>query len=282
MAALVAQAEAQWGVDQVASVSVEHEAGEVPTLVVSRVPGGSVGFRADEFRYHAETGAVLAPEDPAGAVRQTHNVLLALHEGRFADIWTRWLYFAAGLLGCVMIGTGLVLWTVKRRKQHLATPGTPVWEGFGLRLVETLNVATLAGLPLGIAAYFWANRLLPVDMTDRADWEVHSMFSVWLCTFFFALLRPLPRAWIELLWAVCAAYALLPILNMLTTDRHLGVTVPHGDWVLAGVDLTLWAMAALFGYMAVKVTRRLAPRAAAAPAEAEAPSPIGRVKRGQA
>ncbi len=280
LAPLVTHAEAQWGVDQVRSVSIEHEAGEAPTIVVTRVGGNRVDYRADEFRYHAQTGEPLPPEDPDSATRQTQSVMLALHEGKFADIWTRWLYFAASLLGCVMIGTGLVLWTVKRRKQHLGAPNTPVWEGFGLKLVETLNVATLAGLPLGIAAYLWANRLLPVDLTDRAAWEVHSMFSVWLCTLFYALLRPLARSWIELLWATCAAYALLPVLNVLTTDRHLGVTLVHGDWVLAGVDLTLWGLAAIFGYMAVKVTRRLAP--AVQPAkESDAPVAIGRAKRGQ-
>src|SRR5690606_31431910 len=100
------------------------------------------------LRFHAESGAPLPPESPAGgATRQTQSVLLALHEGLFATGWGRWLYFIAGLLGCVMIGTGLVLWTVKRRKQHLDAPQSPLWEDFGVRLVETLNVATLAGLP---------------------------------------------------------------------------------------------------------------------------------------
>ena len=42
----------------------------------------------------------------------------------------------------------------------------------------------------------------------------------------------------------------------LTTDRHLGVTLPAGDWTLAGFDLTMLALGAAFGYMAVKVKRR--------------------------
>lgn len=32
--------------------------------------------------------------------------------------------------------------------------------------VDVLNLGTIIGLPIGIAAYFWANRLLPVTIGD--------------------------------------------------------------------------------------------------------------------
>ena len=35
--------------------------------------------------------------------------------GRFADTGLRWLYFLVSLAGVAMVGSGLVLWTVKRR-----------------------------------------------------------------------------------------------------------------------------------------------------------------------
>jgi uncharacterized iron-regulated membrane protein len=79
--------------------------------------------------------------------------------------------------------------------------------------VETLNVATIAGLPLAIAAYFWANRLLPTGMAGRADWEIHTLFAVWLAALFYALARPLARAWIELCGLASAAYLAVPLLN---------------------------------------------------------------------
>ncbi|MEG1770161.1 MAG: PepSY-associated TM helix domain-containing protein, partial [Comamonas sp.] len=195
-----------------------------------------------------------------GAARTTQTVMLNLHEGLFVGAWGRWVYFLAGLLGCAMIGTGMVLWTVKRRKHHLRS-GFEGTEQFGVRLVENLNVATIAGLPLAVAAYFLANRLLPLDITDRPEWEVHSMFAVWLGTLFYALARPLHRAWIELFWAGCVAYALVPVVNALTTDRHLLNSLRAGDWVFAGFDLTMWGLAALLALMAVKVKRRLDPAA---------------------
>jgi hypothetical protein len=42
---------------------------------------------------------------------------------------------------------------------------------------------------------------------------------------------------------------LLP-LNVLTTDRHLGVSLLEGDWVMAGFDLTMLAFGAAFATVA--------------------------------
>ncbi len=258
MEALVNQAWAAWGAGQVASITIERHEGEPTEITIARANGGSLDvWNPPTLRFDAATGHPLPDESrKGGGASYTQNVTLNLHEGLFAGIWGRWLYFFAGLLGCAMIGTGLVLWAVKRRKHHLAA-GREDGEHFGVRLVENLNVATIAGLPLAVATYFWANRLLPVEMADRSAWELHTLFAVWLGTLFYALARPLARAWVELLWGCCLAYALVPVVNALTTNRHLGHSLLARDWVFAGFDLTMLALAILFAVMALKVRRRV-------------------------
>jgi len=253
IADMMEQAMRTWGPDtELRAVLVQHDRGEPPRVEIGRAYGDAVRWRDNHgLAFHANTGEPLPAEPADSATIQSVQVMYALHEGRFAEPWLRWLYFIAGLLGCGMIGTGMVLWTVKRRKQHAAA-GTH----FGHRLVEALNVATIAGLPAGVAAYFWANRLLPVELAERANWEVNFLFLIWGETLIYALFRDIRKAWVELLWLGGAAYALLPLVNALTTDRHLGVTLPAGDWTLAGFDLTMLALGAAFGYMAVKVKRR--------------------------
>src|SRR3546814_15678309 len=91
--------------------------------------------------------------------------MIGLQAGRFAGWGLRWLYFLSGVSGAIMVGSGLVLWTVKRRGR-LPDPARPP---FGFRLVERLNIAVIAGLPAGIAIYFLANPLLPLEKVDRAD-----------------------------------------------------------------------------------------------------------------
>ena len=111
-----------------------------------------------------------------------------------------------------------------------------------MRLVEGLNLGTIIGLPIAIAAYFWANRLIPVGIEDRAAWEAHAMFLVWALMLLHAFLRPGRRGWAEQLGITAAVFGLLPLLNLLTTDKHLGITLPAGVWELAGFDLTVLAV----------------------------------------
>src|SRR3546814_20056371 len=74
-----------------------------------------------------------------------------------------------------MVASGLILWTVKRRAK-LSDPERP---HLCFRLVEKLNIAAIAGLPFGMAAYFLANRLLPLGIAGRSDQENDTMFIAW-------------------------------------------------------------------------------------------------------
>ncbi|SHL46092.1 PepSY-associated TM helix domain-containing protein [Phytopseudomonas punonensis] len=254
---LVQRGEAQWPEQGVASLTISQVKGEPARIDVQRILGGSVNIYDPVMLSFAADGQPAVYPDKTHGPGKTHRMLIGLHEGLFADWWLRWLYLVAGLLGCGMIGTGLVLWTVKRRNGHLKrNDAAALFDAYGLRLVEVLNVGTLVGLPTAVAAYFWANRLLPVGMAERASWEMHCLFLTWGWLFLYASLRPLKKAWLEMAWMAVAAFGLIPLINALTTDRHLGVTLAEGDWVLAGFDLSMLGLAALFAYGAMKIRRR--------------------------
>ncbi|SDU03487.1 PepSY-associated TM helix domain-containing protein [Halopseudomonas salegens] len=187
-----------------------------------------------------------------GAGRYSRELLVGLHEGLFAGVSLRWLYFFSGLLGAGMLATGLILWTSKRRQRAERTGARHA----GLLLVEKLNIATIAGLPVAIAAYFWANRLLPVSWEGRGDWEAHCMFAVWAGLFLHAALRPTARAWVEQLTAAALGFALLPLLNALTTERHLLSSLMAADWVFVGFELSVLAIGGALGITACYLYRR--------------------------
>ena len=46
-----------------------------------------------------------------------------------------------------------------------------------LRVVDGLNLGAIGGLLVALPAYFWANRLLPVDLPDRANAEISLFFA---------------------------------------------------------------------------------------------------------
>ncbi|KQP38151.1 hypothetical protein ASF44_11785 [Pseudorhodoferax sp. Leaf274] len=209
---------------------------------------------ADLFTYDGASGALLSsrPRWSSGP-KAFRDLVLGLHEGLFAGPALRALYLVAGLLGCAMVATGLVLWTAKRRQraEQERARAHP-----GLRMVERLNVGTIVGLPVAMATCFWANRLLPTDLAGRGDWELHVLFIAWAALLLHAALRPAARGWLEQAWLAAAAFALLPVLNALTTARHLGVSLPQGDWALAGFDLAVLALGLAFAGLATRLARR--------------------------
>jgi hypothetical protein len=43
-----------------------------------------------------------------------------------------------------------------------------------------LNIGVIAGLPISMAGYLLANRLIPADAANRANAEVSTMFWLWV------------------------------------------------------------------------------------------------------
>ncbi len=255
VAPLVAEAERRWGV-AAGSVRILNPGDRTARIIVSSAPDAGMSVRPRSVTFDGVTGQQLDARNPSGASTVTEGTMIGLHAGRFASALLRLLYFVSGVAGCVMVASGLILWTVKRRAK-LPDPERP---HFGFRLVEKLNIAAIAGLPFGIAVYFLANRLLPLDLASRSDREIDSMFIAWGAVAVWAMARPAQRGWIEALVAVAIAFAAVPIVNALTTDRSLLASVVSHDWAFAGFDMAMIAIAAGFGFAALKVARREAGR----------------------
>ena len=178
---------------------------------------------------------------------QTFTTLVGLHEAHFAGAALRVLFTLCGVMGAVMTATGLVLWSVAR----LPKPGEPAF--FGLRLVRALNLGTIAGLPAALAAYFLANRLLPVDLASRAQWEVTAFLAAWLLMTGYGLARPHKAAWGELFSACAGLYVAVPVVNALATGRHPLASAAAGDVLYLWFDVVMLALAALLVVAARKV-----------------------------
>lgn len=249
--AMVRQAQERWGTYNISRVTVSNPGDAAARVSVLRGEEARVSMSPQYMLFDGATGALLQTKDSVGGAAETRGVLYALHLGRFTDMPLRWLYFLVSLAGTAMVGTGLVMWTVKRR-QKLPDPERPY---FGFVLVERLNIASIAGLSVAMAAFLWGNRLLPQSLEARGAWEVHLFFAVWALSLVYALLRPAKKAWIEELWMAAALLALLPVLNVLTTERPLWHSLAAGDWVFVGTDLMLWALAALHAWLAVRTAR---------------------------
>ena len=180
-----------------------------------------------------------------------YNVVTTLHEARGVDLALRWLLFLSGIVGTLMVATGLILWCVKRAPQQQKQG----YKSFGYRLVEVTNIAAIIGLPIACATYFYANRFIPRHLENRLDWEIRSFFIVWLLTLIYAMFRTHRQAWLELLALATVAFTLLPIINFTTGGQALWNSIANDQWMIASFDLAMWVLATLFAYSFYKVKK---------------------------
>lgn len=165
---VLAEVQLRWsGGAPIATIGIRHP-GDAHARIVVRGDIAAGPLRAvDALVFDGVSGELLA-EQPAlrSNAKGFRDLMLGLHEGLFAGPVLRALYVLSGLLGAAMIATGLVLWTLKRRQRIEKVRQVP---HPGLRLVEKLDVATVIGLPVAVAACFWANRLLPLVNARTTD-----------------------------------------------------------------------------------------------------------------
>ena len=252
LAPLLEQARGQWSGGRAARVTVSNPGDANASVILARESADRVVYDyGSAVTFNGVTGELLDSTPPRTLPMAIAGGFYGLHMGHFAGPLLRWLYFICGLAGTAMIGTGLVIWLGKRQLKHAKSGVLP----FELQLVEVLNIASMSGLLVAVAVYFWANRLLPVGMVGRADWEVDSFFIVWGLSLLHALVRRGRAAWVEQLTLAAALFAAVPLLNALTTPWHLGVSLVEGDWAMAGFDLACLASGLLLGWAAWKMQR---------------------------
>ena len=241
---MVAEADRRWRRKGVGYIYVANPGDAAARVTLTSAPGAAIDARGDMLQFDGVSGRLLETGAARGAARRTEGVMIGLHAGRFADTALRWLYFLSGLFGTAMVGTGLALWTAKRRAK-LPDPARP---HLGFRIVERLNIAVVAGFPIALSGYFLANRLLPAGLADRADREVDSLFILWAILALVALCGASRGAWRNLCGIGALLFAAVPIVNALTTDRGLAASLMAGDRPYILFDLMMGVAAAGFAW----------------------------------
>lgn len=274
LAPIVTAVQAEWKTNPISTVSIIAPNTDQAKIELRALHGESVAYRNvyASKQFDGVTGKDLTDESaklkhpsvPMGI----YNVVTTLHEARGVDLALRWLLFISGIVGTLMVATGLILWCVKRAPQQQKQG----FKSFGYRTVEVTNIAAIIGLPIACAAFFYANRFIPSQLENRSELEIRSFFIVWLLTLVYAMFRTHRQAWLELLAFATAIFALLPIVNFMTGGQPLWNTMANGQWMIASFDLAMWLLAILFAYSFYKVKKHkgLPVKKARATKEAEA------------
>lgn len=259
-------------------LQAERAWGEAPTRVVvinpndanarvqlHRPSGQQLSNIEPSMTFDGASGALLSDAKPMSTTLDTRAAIYGLHLAHFADSLLRALFFVCGLAGTAMVATGALLWGVKERQKYAKVVAQGGKVGFGVRLVDALNIGAIAGLPIAFAAYFWANRLLPVEMAARTNAEANVFFIAWGLAALLAQIRPTRAMWRFQLTVGAVLLAGIPVLNAITTDSHLGVTLFGGPALrpVAGFDLVVMLLGLLLGWAAWWLGRKAKKQATA-------------------
>lgn len=255
IAPILATAQQKWKDNPIGSITIIAPNTNQATIELRALLGESVAHRNvyDSLEFNAVTGQNITDDSSRlknpSVPMAIYNVVTVLHEARGVDLALRWLLFCSGIVGTLMVATGLILWCVKRAPQQQKQG----YKSFGYRIVEVTNITAIIGLPIACAAYFYANRFIPAQMEMRSDWEIRSFFIIWLLSLIYAAIRPHRQAWLELLAFATLAFALLPVINFMTGGQALWNSIANGQWMIASFDLAMWLLAILFFYSYQKV-----------------------------
>ena len=216
----------------ISNIRYEYPFDQNGRIVVSRQERFSVSRKTEKIAFSPHSGELIEVVKPEGVARTTRRVLYGMHEANFAPPTMRFLLFFMGLSSTFLIGSGLVIWLNKRlekvKERHI-----------GHAIVEKLNISTIMGLLLAIAGYFYANRLLPIGLADRSILEINSFFIIWLCVFGIVMIRPINRAWRELLLVASASYFLLPFVDFFINYQWLLQSIKNHNFIYVGVEFAM-------------------------------------------
>lgn len=200
-------------------------------IVITRRHSKALSNKSESIAFQPHSGTLIEQQKPERFARMFRRIFYGLHEAKFASPPLRALLFFMGVASTFLIASGLIIWLNKRlnkvKKKHI-----------GHLIVERLNVGTIMGITVAIASYFYANRLIPLNVAERSHTEINVFLISWLIAASFSMFRPIQKAWSELLLLAALGYCGLPLLDILINSQWLIDAIRYQNTIYLSVELS--------------------------------------------
>jgi len=226
--------------------AIRHRGDAGAFVQVMRRGDWRIAAVADHAAFDATTGKRIGVQKDWHPAVYAYRWMVGIHMAQFGGWQIRLVYFLSGLIGCVLIATGVVLFVVKRKARASGSLAT------FLRFAGRINVATIMGPIVASIGFLWANRLLPADLAGRDIMEARTFIAIWAAMALHAFVRPERRAWVEQAVGASVLLFLLPVLSFFTVGHGL---FPW-DSVGGPVELVAAACGGLLAALAVRIGRK--------------------------
>lgn len=193
----------------IGSIEVKDPFTTVSQIVVKQKEDKSITLTPQQVVLSGMTGEVISKSVDKSAVKKVYGAIYGLHMAPFAQPLLRITLFISGILGCLMIASGLLLWSLKRQLKNKSN----IFH-FGHYLVNRLNVSFIVGLPISILAYFYSNRIYTLSHMTSPNLEISTFFYVWLVVLIKAFALSEKYLWQVYLIIFILLSLIFPIVNI--------------------------------------------------------------------
>ncbi|QER39718.1 PepSY domain-containing protein [Acinetobacter suaedae] len=188
-----------------------------------------ITLNTPQYVFDANTAKQLQQTRNLSAVAQFASSTYGIHLGYFASMWMRIILACLGIIGCVMLAAGGLLWQKKRMTNQ---------NNISYKLIKHLNFFTFLGLPFASAIYLLVNRILPISENMLIPHQTSIFYCAWLSSIVFSLMLPIRQAIIVFMSIISLVLILIPVASFITIPvASLWMSLPELRWSVAAVDL---------------------------------------------
>ena len=233
---------------EISTIEVKAPYTSLAQIQIKQLEDHSISLKPEQLSIAGSTGQILPDIRNYSPVATLYSGVYGLHMAPFAQPLLRLGLFFSGLLGCAMIASGLLLWSLKRQL-HAKSQSFH----FGHYLVDRGNLACFVGLPISMLVYFYLNRLVTPYIHGN-NYEIQGFFLTWLISLVAALFTKKAYLWRSQLTILIALATLLPLVDYYSLyQQHLLFSQSY--WTYLRVDLFFW----LFAGLAFLIYRNIQP-----------------------
>jgi hypothetical protein len=250
---LVQQVEKKWTQGKLTLVSIRNFGDDNMHVILQSKPNPQVRFSgAGKLVYRVRDQKVLyekSPLAPSTYVDKVKSVVYHLHFGDFGGRPLRVMFFVLGLVGCIVIISGILIWLVARDKTSV-----PEYKRkFNFWTANIFLASCLSMLPV---TAFTMIVLLFLDQPNQSD-IYHWYFYSWLIlSIYFIIRRDIALTNRQTLLLSVVTCFLLPVLDGVVRQNWLWNTFNQQAYDILFIDLLFLTLSIVSGLVLWKISKR--------------------------
>jgi uncharacterized iron-regulated membrane protein len=246
----VAKVENKWKHSKISAIHIKNYGDANMHLIVTAKPDASVSFSgAAKMVYRVRDQKILketAPDKESSYVGKVKSLVYHLHYGDFGGKPLRVIFFVLGIMGCLVIISGILIWLVARDKKNVPRRKRI----FNFWTANIFMAACLSMLPV---TAFTMISILFMEKPGQSD-IYHLYFYSWLAlSIYFIARRSLAITNHQTLILSSVLCFLLPLIDGIKRNNWFWNTFNQGKFDILFIDLLFLILATISVVVLVKM-----------------------------